>query len=414
MKILSFTGLRYTDAAGDLDRLTAPPFDQIDEALRERLYARSDRQFARLTRPVSEQGPEAAQEQARLLHQAWRTEGAIAADSTPSLYPYGIELDNGTARRGLACLVDVSADGRTAIRPHELTVAKPLQDRLALLETLRIDLEPVMIMCDDGGSLETMLKEDLSATEPLENVHQPETGGRHRLHRISDPARIASYRETLDAVSAVIADGHHRTKVAQLFVDKHSPAPGTAACAKLAVLMSLASEDLVIDPIHRAVVVPVDRERLEALVAERTPWDGSDGAAFATAVAEAPAPALGVRFRGAAPEIWRLDRDRVPAGTPGGDTALPAVLLHHQLLPASGLEIESATDGSIEYRSNPHDLWRLCEDGECEAGFWLPPMAPADFAAATEGGDVLPPKSTRFLPKLVSGLVWSAHDGRVG
>jgi uncharacterized protein (DUF1015 family) len=37
-------------------------------------------------------------------------------------------------------------------------------------------------------------------------------------------------------------------------------------------------------------------------------------------------------------------------------------------------------------------------------------MEPAAFAAAIAGGDLLPPKSTRFLPKLISGLVWTDHD----
>jgi uncharacterized protein (DUF1015 family) len=37
-------------------------------------------------------------------------------------------------------------------------------------------------------------------------------------------------------------------------------------------------------------------------------------------------------------------------------------------------------------------------------------MSPAQFAAAISHGDLLPPKSTRFLPKVFSGLVWAAHD----
>ena len=40
-------------------------------------------------------------------------------------------------------------------------------------------------------------------------------------------------------------------------------------------------------------------------------------------------------------------------------------------------------------------------------------MTPKQFALATEDGDLLPPKSTRFLPKLVSGLVWCGHDAEI-
>jgi uncharacterized protein (DUF1015 family) len=40
-------------------------------------------------------------------------------------------------------------------------------------------------------------------------------------------------------------------------------------------------------------------------------------------------------------------------------------------------------------------------------------MSPAQFAAAIANGDLLPPKSTRFLPKVYSGLVWAAHDSQL-
>ena len=40
-------------------------------------------------------------------------------------------------------------------------------------------------------------------------------------------------------------------------------------------------------------------------------------------------------------------------------------------------------------------------------------MTPAGFAGAVAEGDVLPPKSTRFLPKVVSGLVWADHSDPV-
>ncbi len=418
MKILAFTGSRFTDAAGRVDELAAPPFDQIGPELRDRLHAQSEHQYSHLTRPVAATGTDAASGhvRARSLYEQWLAEGAIAADPEPTLYPYVIERAGGR-RYGLCCLVDV-VEGSGDIRPHELTVDKPLEERLALLETLRVDLEPVMFMADDGGGLEPLLTEDVGETEPLASYYDEERGERHLIYGVTDEARQAAYREVLSGRSAVIADGHHRTKVAQLFAQRHGARSGTAAGAKLAVLFSLADSDLTIDPIHRAVQVPVDAAALEAMAAERRPFSqgndtGWNGSTLAVAVAAAPQPSIGVRFRGGDAEIWRLDPDRVTEGMPGGDTRLAAVMLHHQLLPAAGLGIETATDGSIAYRSDPEALWGEVEEGKCELAVWLPPMQPSEFAAATAGGDVLPAKSTRFLPKLISGLVWCGHDARV-
>ena len=66
------------------------------------------------------------------------------------------------------------------------------------------------------------------------------------------------------------------------------------------------------------------------------------------------------------------------------------------------------------YRSDPDELWQMVQSGKVAVGIFLPPMEPTDFAAAIAGGEMLPPKSTRFLPKVVSGMVWSDHAAALG
>jgi uncharacterized protein (DUF1015 family) len=411
MKIIAFQGFRYRDPA-TAAACAAPPFDQIDEAARQRYHASSPHHYAHLTRPAA---PPEEFGAVRALHDAWLAEGVVARDEEPALYLYEIALGDdagGRVRLGLMTLVGVGPSSAGDLRPHEHTVAKPLAERLALLEATRIDLEPVMLIAEDDGGLESMLAEDRVRTPVVVEHHDATRGETHRLRRIDAPARIAAYQDLLAARGAVIADGHHRTKVAQRFAEKHRPAEGTAACGKLAVLFSLASESLVIDPIHRGLNRAIDRVAVEAKAAARAPFAGSSGAGMAAAVAAAGQPAVGVRWRGAGAEIWRLDPTAVPAGTPGAEAGLSAVLLQYQLLAAAGLGIENASDGTLVYRADPDTLWREVEAGELEAGFWLPPMSPDAFALATAGGDVLPPKSTRFLPKLASGLVWCGHDAR--
>lgn len=408
MKILAFQGLRYAPKA-DAGKQAAPPFDQIDATMRERLHQQSDHHFSQLTRP--DPGAEHPHQHAHALHTLWLETGVVRRDTRPSLYPYRIELADGSQRRGLFTLVGVGPSSTGDLRPHEQTVDKPLADRLALLEAMRVDLEPVMLMAEDhDGAFEAMLEHDC-AGEELVRYEDPATGDQHVLFRLSDEQRIATYQQLLADRQAVIADGHHRTKVAQLFAKKHGSAEGTAACAKMAVLLSLASKDVVIDPIHRALMVDVDASAMQALAVERFVFDGATGHAFSAAVAQQERPAVGVRFAGAQPEVWILDANAVPEATPGRSAGLPAILLQYQLLAAVGLDLTNASDGTLAYRSNPDDLWEEVETGAAKAGFWLPPMSPEAFALATVDGDVMPPKSTRFMPKLASGLVWSSHDG---
>jgi uncharacterized protein (DUF1015 family) len=408
MKIHAFQGFRYTPTTGDPGLLAAPPFDQIDDQLRDRLHAASRHQFAHLTRP-SGQGVEAAQ-RSREIHDAWQQDGIVARDAEPSLYPYAIVLQDGQQRLGLCCLVSVLPGSESDLRPHEHTVDKPLAERLALLEATRVDYEPVFYLADDDGDLERALAQDVATLEPVVRHLDTERGEEHRLYRVSEPGRIARYRTLLATRGAAIADGHHRTKVAQLFAGKHQAGASSAAGAKMAVLTSVCSAGLVIDPIHRAVTAELPFASLASIAVARAPFRGSSGAELAQAVASAQQPAIGVWLRGHSPEIWTLDPDDVPPETPGRAAKLPVVLLHHQLYPAAGLEPAATTDGTTIYRPNPDAIWRLLESKEAAAGFWLPPMSAEAFALATQDGSVLPPKSTRFLPKLVSGLVWCGHD----
>jgi uncharacterized protein (DUF1015 family) len=408
MRLFAFEGLRYTPRAGDAGELAAPPYDQINDSLRDRFHARSPHQFVHLTRPVAMEGGDPYQ-YAKALHHRWMEEGFVERDSRPALYPYVIELADGGRRLGLCGLVEL-ADAQV-IRPHEHTLDKPLADRLALLEAMHVDLEPVFLLSEDGGRLDALLAEDLQSAQPLVR-HRDADGHFHVLFRIDDPARIALYQETLDVPSA-IADGHHRYKVAQRFAQSHGAKPGTAAAAKLAVVTSLDAPALTIDPIHRALKDPADLAKLAGVPARTETFRGAGGADFAAAVAAAPQPALGVRVHGREPEIWQLDPTTVPDVPSPGVPQLAVELFQKTILSALGLPPEAATDGTVVYRSDPEELWRQVASGELGTGFWLPPMQPAAFAAAIAGGDMLPPKSTRFLPKVMSGLVWADHDSKL-
>jgi uncharacterized protein (DUF1015 family) len=424
MRLYAFEGLRYQGKAEEAGRLAAPPYDQIDDRARDRFHAQSPHQFTHLIKPV----PDATEgtdtggeldpyEHAAALHARWLAEGVIARDRRPALYPYVIDLAGGGRRLGVCGLVEL-ADARE-IRPHEQTLDKPLADRLALLRATRIDLEPVFLLSEDGGRLNRLIEEDVAASPSPLVDHEDADGHHHRLFRVDDPERIAAYREVL-AVPSAIADGHHRYKVAQRFAAETGARPGTAATAKLAVVTSLASPALTIDPIHRALVSAVDLDLLaEAAGATRQVWDGevgqarNAGDAFAAAVASAPQPALGIWTAGHRPEIWRLDPGKGPASMPAGGRDLAVLLLHEVVLPSLGFAPEAATDGTVLYRSDPDVLWQMLGAGEAGTGLWLPPMQPSAFAAAIAHGDMLPPKSTRFLPKVMSGLVWGDHGTKL-
>lgn len=401
MRLYAFEGLHYSDKTGDaneIGKLAAPPYDQINDSLRDRFHTQDPHQFVHLTKPLAPEGGDPYRF-AAALHHRWLQEGAIERDSRPAIYPYVIELAGGGERLGLLGMVGY--EDASVIRPHEHTLDKPLADRTALLDAMRVDLEPVLLLSEDQGKLDALLREDLQGAAPLVR-HQDSDGHFHVLYRVDDPARIALYQAALDVPSA-IADGHHRYKVGQRFARDHESQPGTAAAAKLAVITSLDSPALKIDPIHRAFKEPIDFSKLAGLATATEKFEGSGGWDFAGAVAAAPQPALGIWVHGREPEIWQL----------AGGPKLTVALFQEALLPALGLPPEASTDGTVVYRANPDELWSQVAAGDLGTGLWLPPMEPAAFADAIADGEMLPPKSTRFLPKVMSGLVWADHDSKV-
>jgi uncharacterized protein (DUF1015 family) len=400
MRLFAFEGIHYTPKAGhagDTGPLAAPPYDQINEAARDRFHAQDSHQFVHLTRPLAPEGGDPYRF-AAALHHKWLDEGVLARDERPALYPYVIELAGGGRRLGVLGLAGL--EDATVIRPHEQTLDKPLADRLALLSAMHVDLEPVFLLSEDGGRLDALIAEDVAGAVPLVR-HEDADGHFHVIYRVDDPERIRLYQQATSGPAA-IADGHHRYKVAQRFASERGIRSGTAASAKLAVVTSIAAPALAIEPIHRALREDIDLDRI-GTPSSTTAFTGNSGVEFAQAVATAPQPALGIWRAGHNPEIRSFE----------GESVLGVELLHGKVLPALGYSAEAATDGTVIYRANPDELWQQVAGGELQTGIWLPPMLPAAFSAAIADGQMLPPKSTRFMPKVMSGLVWADHDSRI-
>lgn len=403
MRLFAFRGTRY--AGDDAGALAAPPFDQIDARRQAELHAAHACHFAHLTRPS---GPE----NAARLQRTWAADATVVDDEAPCLYPYDIELAEGGHRLGLCGLIGLEDPADGGIRPHESTTDKMTAERLGLLEATRTDLEPILMLCARSAEFEALLEGTVREGEPIAS-HTDEFGHTHRLFRVADAATCERFRQILAASPGWIADGHHRYGVARRFALRHQPAADKAAAAKLAVITSLDSPGLRIDPIHRALNVAIDLDSARRTIAGSSEWTGSSGAELAAAVASSPQPSIAVMPHGGAAEIWRLDPASAPADWPESATGLAAALLHTTLFERFGLEARASRDGTTTYRSDPDQLFEEVESGDAAVGIWLPPTSAELFAGAVAAGDRLPPKWTRFVPKLVSGLVWCSHDAEI-
>ncbi len=410
MRLSAFCGARFDTDPSTAGSRAAPPYDQIDSEQRDELH-RDKFQFAHLSRPIAESGDPHAK--ATGLYDEWLRQGVVRTDVSPALYPYEIEMSDGRRRLGICGLIGLEGPESKVIRPHEATVAKTVDERLSLLRRMQVDIEPILLIADDGGRLNPMLEADISQA-PLLASHRDDSEATHRLYRIDAQDHIATYKAVLSGTTGVIADGHHRYTVARRFQQETKPDPAAAAAMKLMVVTSLGSDGLSIDPIHRGLSEPVDLASVRDLAAQTFAIPKTALNTLARIVEEANQPALGIGPIDGEFEMWIFDPENSPDSLDDNLRCLPVGWLHRAILPRLGFDQGADTNGTVSYRSDPARLLSEIESDRFSVGFWLPPMSGELFAQATANGEILPPKSTRFLPKLVSGLVWASHDCPVG
>ncbi len=423
-----FRGLRYdAGVVGDPAAVTAPPYDVIDAAKRDRLYAQSPYNVVRVD--LSREADPYASAAATLA--AWRAEGAVAADPRPALYLYAqrFPLPDGGMRERLGVIgalrIESFESGR--VRPHERTLDKAKNDRFALLEACRVSLSPIFGLV----SAPELRLAALVPTRPPDVEVRGDDGSHDRLWRIDDPAAVAAVSERVAPHEVFIADGHHRYETALRYRDERRTAAGASAPAPgdapydyvLAYLTTMEDDGLVILPTHRVLAtLALVPEAFRGVLAERFHVEELPGLDALLARLEAAAHDrssdtvhIGVAVAGAQ-TLWLCTA--ASGALPFAATVAPElraldVSALHQIVLAGMLQLPIGDRGGapgLSYTQDPRRALAAVERGEAAAAFFLPATGVADLKAVGLAGLTMPEKSTYFFPKLLTGLVFYPLD----
>jgi uncharacterized protein (DUF1015 family) len=352
-----------TTAAGPLDRLTAPPYDVIDAALRRELVSRAPHNVVEIDLPVGDDPYRHAGE----LWESWQMQGVLRRDSEPALWAleqtYTAPGGDRHTRRGFFSRVRVTDYGPGLIRPHERTHPAAKQDRLELMRATRANLSPIFSLYRDPAAAAWASLAPALERAPWGEVTDDD-GTVHRMWRVADAGVVDAVRSAMAERELLIADGHHRYESAV--------AEGTPI---LAVLVSTSDPGLMIFPTHR-----VFAEQPSAR------WDGpsSDAETALRRLEAIPGHhAAFVQYDGRA--------SIVDAG--------PGRPLDVEVIDGLGHE-------GISYTPDAGEAVRRVDSGEAAVAYLMRPSRIEDVFAVARRGDVLPPKSTYFYPKLLSGLLF--------
>jgi uncharacterized protein (DUF1015 family) len=397
-----FRGLLFNkEKIGDIASCVCPPYDVIDSAA---VYSeRSPFNAVRLELPMA-QGSMDSYTAAKTTMDEWLANRVLIEDKSDTIYIYEQEFAvQGVShlRRGFIALNKLN---EKRILTHEETRKKAKEDRERLIGTLKTFTSLVFGLYEDK---EEHLEAILVASQK-EKVYDfvDEQSIRNRFYRMTDEVEIARLTALMDERPIYIADGHHRLNVSYRLGLSFIPMYVT----------NMYAPGIVILPYHRTVKFQTPRPLQELLArmagevdVRKAPITGQDPwKAVLKEIAGAPQPTYGlysredpshVYFVTGKPEIF--DGDDIPDGL----KKLRVNILHAGILK----KILHIQDDEFSFTQDAHGAAELARSGEADLVVLLPPTTVEEVKDIADNGLYMPPKSTFFHPKILTGLLFHRY-----
>lgn len=331
--------------------------------------------------------------------------GVLQKDDHRRLYLYrqqGEFAGRFQSQTGLVCCCDVRDYDEDRIKKHEKTRKVKEDDRVRTLLTQSAHAEPVFLTYRARPSIDRIIAR-ASDQDPLYDFESAD-GVRHTVWHITDADAARLVEEFRHVPCGYVADGHHRSAAAsRAAAERKAKNPRHTGDEEYNRFLSVLfpAEQLLILPYHRVVselngLSPeafLDRVRAVASL-EKTPTapdlrPGSFGLYLGNQWWRATFPEDTIR------------RDDPVAG-------LDVSLLSDRVLePVLGIT-DVRTDKRIDFVGGARgtgELERLVRTGRAAAAFAMSPTTMDQLLAIADAGEIMPPKSTWFEPKLRSGLL---------
>jgi uncharacterized protein (DUF1015 family) len=429
--IRAFRGIRYDlGRAGPLGDLVAPPYDVIDPALQKSLYQRSPYNVIRLILNQEEPGDDEVHNRysrAAACLREWQRQGILLQDSARALYVYEQEFDGEGrryTRRGFMTRVRLEPFGAGRIYPHEETLPGPRADRLRLFQATAMNLSPVFgLYPDDNEGAQSRLDAAVGRALPLEATDH--LGVVSRLWPVTDQHVVSAVTGLLSPRPVFIADGHHRYETALRYLQERRDAgevrDGEAAANfVLMMLVSMSDPGLVILPTHRLIsgLPAVAAEQLRKALAEHFELEevgrGEMAARETWELIEADGGQDVLGFGTVADGIWQIARFRAPAVmaelAPQHSESWRglAVAILHELVLGQLVPQRIGGQPKLRFVHLLREATAAMAAQQCQLVVLVPAATMGHVQQIAGNLERMPPKSTYFYPKLLSGLVFNS------
>lgn len=429
-EVQSFRGWRYDlSQVGALADVTAPPYDVIGPAAQDALYQQHPCNVVRLILNRSETGdesPDLRYDRAANFLRHWKSEGVLIQEHETAFYVYHQEFDwEGThyVRKGFLGRLRLEDFGEGSVFPHEQTMSGPKADRLALLKACQMNLSPVFGLFPDADSaVQNPLEKAVLGETALEAVD--DLGVTHRLWAVSDSTVLEQVTSGFSGKPVFIADGHHRYETACNYrnwlkeqgklTDENHPANFV-----LMMFVGMSDPGLAILPTHRLIsgLPKLSSDDVKAALGGHFELEevgeGPEGADQAWGLMDADGGQDVFGF-GTTDGKWLFGRltDGSPMDSLAADQSedwrqLGVSLLHRLILDHLIGEKYPDAERACRYVHLMDEVNDGLSSGEFQLACLVAPAGIEHVESIASRFEKMPPKSTFFYPKLLSGLVFN-------
>lgn len=349
-----------------------------------------------LTNPALVASPDAFFAVVKEDYRDYRDQELFVTHERECLLVYRLR-EAGQVYTGLLCGLPAAAYDEGAIKQHEGTLAASEQQQLQLLLLRRAMVKPVLLSYPAVPDLDTLLERAVATAPELLRVGD-EDGTSHELYELTPGTQlyeevVGAFAKTIPAV--YIADGHHRCSTVALY-NRQLAAKGQPAVPLLAGLFS--STQVRINPYHRVIQLPVDLSPLTLLARLSqvcsieplaTPEPPRTAGEFTMFLQD---EAFSLRF-----DAGHFRHGAIDAGAFNDFVARDLFGIR-----------DIRTDQRVTYvpgSAGVRGITELVQHRSDKVGFMLYPVAPEQLFDVVDRGEVMPPKSTWFEPRLRNGLV---------
>lgn len=389
-------------------KVASPPYDVLNTPEAKELCIDNPFSFLHITRPEVDlpEGVDLYADEvyakAKENFEKFLKEGILIQDKEKYFYLYR-QIWGEHTQTGLVAGASCQDYQDDVIKKHELTREDKEKDRMRLIETLDANSEPVFLTFKHRRRVDDIFTEVMKK-EPEYDFMMPRTAVRHIFWVISEPEWIKELKDEFSKIDLLyVADGHHRSAAAtNVKILRQKANPHHTGDEEYNFFLT------VIFPDNQMKILPYNRVVKDLNGMCKAEFFGKVAEKFDYIDTEDKVPPQSGEFRLYIEGKWYKLTPKVGTFDPKDPVgALDVSILQNNLLnPILGIE-NPRKDKRIDFVGGirgASELEKLVNSGKFAVAISFYPTTIDQLFSVADAGQIMPPKSTWFEPKLESGL----------